>query len=130
MTLDKLIEQIRPCPGVYIGKLSITRFQMYLYGWRNALRDRGIETQEDKTAADRLYQFHSYVGRKYRMAAEHGWSGILLQQVGHDERAALDLFFRDWDEFIAKPELDLAMSERMIDSEYPPTNLIEDTPNE
>lgn len=63
------------------------------------------------------------------MASELGWLRILLSQVGNDERAALELFWHNWDEFNASPDSKMT-TEQLSDREFFETGELEETTNE
>jgi len=87
--LYNLLAKIKQRPGMYLGKVSLTRLRMLLMGYSMSRGELGLQlTQEEKQFA----QFQQWVQAKYQVDSAQGWETIILSQV-NDEKLAFDLFF-------------------------------------
>ena len=93
--LYDLLARIKQRPGMYLGKVSLTRLKMLLMGYGMSRGELGLQlTQEEKQFA----QFQQWIQRKYQINSSEGWESIILSQV-EDEKLAFDLFFELFEQF-------------------------------
>lgn len=93
--LYDLLARIKQRPGMYLGKVSLTRLKMLLMGYGMSRGELGLQlTQEEKQFA----QFQQWIQRKYQINSSEGWESIILSQV-EDEKLAFDLFFQLFEQF-------------------------------
>ena len=93
--LYDLLARIKQRPGMYLGKVSLTRLKMLLIGYGMSRGELGLQlTQEEKQFA----QFQQWIQRKYQINSSEGWESIILSQV-EDEKLAFDLFFELFEQF-------------------------------
>lgn len=93
--LYDLLTRIKKRPGMYLGKVSLTRLKILLMGYSMSRGELGLQlTQEEKQFA----QFQQWIQRKYQINSSQGWETIILSQV-EDEKLAFDLFFELFEEF-------------------------------
>jgi hypothetical protein len=93
--LYNLLARIKQRPGMYLGKVSLTRLKMLLMGYGMSRGELGLQlTQEEKQFA----QFQQWIQRKYQINSSEGWESIILSQV-EDEKLAFDLFFELFEQF-------------------------------
>ena len=93
--LYNLLARIKQRPGMYLGKVSLTRLKMLLMGYSMSRGELGLQlTQEEKQFA----QFQQWIQRKYQINSSEGWESIILSQV-EDEDLAFDLFFELFEQF-------------------------------
>jgi len=93
--LYNLLARIKQRPGMYLGKVSLTRLKMLLMGYGMSRGELGLQlTQEEKQFA----QFQQWIQRKYQINSSEGWESIILSQV-EDEKLAVDLFFELFEQF-------------------------------
>ncbi len=93
--LYDLLARIKQRPGMYLGKVSITRLKMLLMGYSMSRGELGLQlTQEEKQFA----QFQKWIQAKYQINSSEGWESIILSQV-NDEKLAFDLFFELFEQF-------------------------------
>ncbi|MBP0015522.1 MAG: hypothetical protein J7525_20745 [Roseofilum sp. SID3] len=93
--LYDLLARIKQRPGMYLGKVSLTRLKMLLMGYSMSRGELGLQlTQEEKQFA----QFQQWIQRKYQINSSEGWESIILSQV-EDEKLAFDLFFQLFEQF-------------------------------
>lgn len=87
--LYDLLARIKQRPGMYLGKVSLTRLKMLLMGYSMSRGELGLQlTQQEKQFA----QFQQWIQTKYQINSAQGWETIILSQV-EDEKLAFDLFF-------------------------------------
>lgn len=87
--LYDLLARIKQRPGMYLGKVSLTRLKMLLMGYSMSRGELGLQlTQQEKQFA----QFQQWIQKKYQINSAQGWETIILSQV-EDEKLAFDLFF-------------------------------------
>jgi hypothetical protein len=101
--LYDLLARIEQRPGMYLGKVSLTRLKMLLIGYSMSRGELGLQlTEQEKQFA----QFQRRVQAKYQSNLSQSWENIVLSQV-EDEKRAFDLFFELFKEFNFKSnELD------------------------
>jgi hypothetical protein len=93
--LYDLLSRIKQRPGMYLGKVSLTRLKMLLMGYSMSRGELGLKlTQQEKQFA----QFQQWIQKKYQVNFSQGWETIILSQV-EDEKLAFDLFFELFEEF-------------------------------
>ncbi|MFM5998359.1 MAG: hypothetical protein ACKPCI_23750 [Dolichospermum sp.] len=93
--LYDLLTRIKQRPGMYLGKVSITRLKMLLMGYSMSRGELGLQlTQQEK----QFSQFQKWIQGKYQINSAEGWETIILSQV-EDEKLAFDLFFQLWEQF-------------------------------
>jgi hypothetical protein len=93
--LYDLLVRVKQRPGMYLGKVSITRLKMLLMGYSMSRGELGLElTQQEKQFA----RFQQWVQEKYQINSPQGWENIILSQV-EDEKLAFDLFFELFEQF-------------------------------
>jgi hypothetical protein len=93
--LYDLLTRIKQRPGMYLGKVSITRLKMLLMGYSMSRGELGLQlTQQEK----QFSQFQKWIQGKYQINSAEGWESIILSQV-EDEKLAFDLFFQLWEQF-------------------------------
>lgn len=89
----QLLNMFRPHPHFYLGERSITRLRCFLDGFSVGYSFPCLEHSF-------FPEFQEYIERKYSERDSLSWNIILLNAVGNDEEKALDLFFREFDEFM------------------------------
>ncbi|WP_051319783.1 MULTISPECIES: hypothetical protein [Planktothrix] len=93
--LYDLLARIKQRPGMYLGKVSLTRLKMLLMGYSMSRGELGLQlTQQEKQFA----QFQQWIQTKYQINLSQGWETIILSQV-EDEKLAFDLFFELFEQF-------------------------------
>ncbi|MBD2482592.1 hypothetical protein [Planktothrix sp. FACHB-1365] len=93
--LYDLLARIKQRPGMYLGKVSLTRLKMLLMGYSMSRGELGLQlTQQEKQFA----QFQQWIQKKYQINSAQGWETIILSQV-EDEKLAFDLFFELFEQF-------------------------------
>lgn len=93
--LYNLLARIKQRPGMYLGKVSLTRLKMLLMGYSMSRGELGLQlTQEEKQFA----QFQQWIQGKYQINSSEGWESIILSQI-NDEKLAFDLFFELFEQF-------------------------------
>ena len=88
-----LILEIKKRPAMYLGHRKISCLKSFLDGWylRNPKEIRDIEI---------MGEFQDWVEKKYDMRETHSWDRILMFN-SPDEFGALELFFKELDDFLA-----------------------------
>lgn len=93
--LYDLLKRIKQRPGMYIGKVSLTRLKMLLMGYSMSRGELGLQlTEEEK----RFAKFQQWIQIKYQVNSSEGWENIILSQV-KDEKLAFELFFELFEQF-------------------------------
>lgn len=93
--LYDLLTRIKQRPGMYLGKVSLTRLKMLLMGYSMSRGELGLQlTEEEK----RFAKFQQWIQIKYQVNSSEGWENIILSQV-KDEKLAFDLFFELFEQF-------------------------------
>lgn len=90
----KLLNLIRPHPHFYLGACSITRLRSFLDGFSVGYSYPKMQPI--------LPGFQDFIEEKYSERRTISWNHILLEASGNDEEKALELFFREFDEFTEK----------------------------
>jgi phosphoribosylanthranilate isomerase len=98
----EFFEKIRERPAMYVGKKSLTRIQMFFYGFLYALDLQDIEFNQRKFGP---HYFHEWIASKLGWAeGTSGWLNMILNEVNNDEEKAVDLFYELLDEFKLEKE--------------------------
>lgn len=93
--LYDLLKRIKQRPGMYLGKVSLTRLKMLLMGYSMSRGELGLQlTEEEK----RFAKFQQWIQIKYQVNSSEGWENIILSQV-KDEKLAFELFFELFEQF-------------------------------
>jgi hypothetical protein len=93
------IEEIRECPGLYLGCSSITLLECFLHGYDYALyKNRPKEVESLFPLPFSLFDdfVMNYYGCNWSTA---GWRNIILHQANNDEEKGLAVFFELFDKF-------------------------------
>lgn len=90
----ELLNLIRPRPGLYLGARSITRLRCFLDGFSAGYSYPKMQPL--------IPDFQDFIEKKYSEIRTISWNNILLEASGNDEEKALELFFREFDEFTEK----------------------------
>lgn len=88
------LDVIRLRPSLYLGARSVTRLRCYLNGFADGYSYPKIQPL--------LPGFQKFIEEKYSEKRSIGWDTIMLEASGGDEEKALELFFREFDEFSEK----------------------------
>ncbi|GAA4276490.1 hypothetical protein [Aquimarina mytili] len=99
--MDSIVEvlnSIKQRPAMYIGRDSISCLKAFLDGWYFRNPTGVVDT-------DVMNKFQDWTEKKYSTKSSKSWSDILLYN-SQDESKALELFFKDFDEFIDNHKLD------------------------
>ena len=90
------LDQIKPRPALYLGRLSISKLDSYINGYQAACSFKGIEEQ----LTPRWALFHEFAKRKTNFyESTGGWCYMILSHCEGDEERAIELFFEYFDEF-------------------------------
>ena len=93
--LYDLLVRIKQRPGMYLGKVSLTRLKMLLMGYSMSRGELGLKlTQQEKHFA----KFQQWIQAKYQVNSPQGWETIILSEV-ENEKLAFDLFFELFEQF-------------------------------
>lgn len=93
--LQELLQLLRVRTPMYIGEHSIIRFSAFLQGYFFAIR-----LQEGNYEMPRcMSKFTEWLAEKYSITSAWDWEHILFHLANHDDKAALELFWKKWDEF-------------------------------
>ena len=93
--LYNFIERVKNSvsPGLYIGKVSLLNFQLYLQGFTRA------QWEMTGTHPKEFYDFITYIGEYFNEGSNRGWASIILKNTTSEEEA-FDTFYRLFEEFI------------------------------
>jgi hypothetical protein len=86
---DRIIQDIKARPGMFLGSCSITRLRSFLDGYQSARADLGIPRTHEERAFD---GFQSWVQARFQVTSAQGWDSIILLHSSN-EQEALQLFF-------------------------------------
>ena len=93
----EFFDKIKERPAKYVGKKSLTRIQMFFYGYCYALDLQHIEFKGEKFKS---YSFHDWIAEKLGWReSTSGWLNMILDKANGDEEKAVDLFYELLDEF-------------------------------
>lgn len=92
-----LINLIRPKPAMYFGDAKISSMRAFLNGYECASVFHNIE---DENIFPPFWYFNEWAMNTYGWSSSvAGWCNIILEENGHDEQKALQVFFDMIDEF-------------------------------
>jgi phosphoribosylanthranilate isomerase len=98
----EFFEKLKERPAMYVGAKSLTRLQMFFYGYCYALSLQDIEFPQKQFAA---YSFHDWIAKKFGWnESTSGWLNMILKEVNDDDEKAFDLFFALLEEFKLEKE--------------------------
>jgi len=93
----ELIELIKKRPVLYIGSNNITSMENFMHGYDFACLVNDIEYNNIYPL---FWYFHEWIMEKYNWnESTAGWKNIILKENNNDEIKALDVFFKQIDEF-------------------------------
>jgi len=96
-------EKIKERPAMYVGAKSLTRIQMFFYGYCYALDLQDIEFNQKQFKS---YSFHNWIAEKLGWSeSTSGWLNMILNKVNGDEEKAVDLFYEFLEEFKLEKEV-------------------------
>ena len=85
-------------PGMYIGKVSLLDFQLYLEGFTRAQWEiTGIHPKE-------FFDFKTYVGEYFDEDSNRAWAKIILKNTKSEEEA-FQTFYRLFEEYVNSLEI-------------------------
>lgn len=87
-----LLEKMKIRPGLYFGKPSITRLNIFIHGYNFAY------VEEGKLQPIDLGEFQGFIEAIYSEKRSLGWADIILEDCG-DEEEAFWKFYELFDEF-------------------------------
>lgn len=90
--LYERLQQIRMCPGMYIGKKSLICLKPYLHGMVDCVSVKG---EKDSCF---LEKFSAFVNEKVQLDQPLDWYGKIISFYP-DEEEAVDVFFQLADDF-------------------------------
>ena len=91
-----LLTKIRVRPAMYLGEWSLIRLRAFIDGYTFLAYELGIEPRDQPDFGG----FHDWVARKFGWReSTAGWTNILLQESGGDDRKGLASFFKLLDEY-------------------------------
>ncbi|NEP53799.1 MAG: hypothetical protein F6K65_35360 [Moorea sp. SIO3C2] len=94
--LFDVIEKIEKCPGMYIGRPSVTDLFMFLVGYEYARSEMDIELTE---AEAKFYEeFQPWLQEKLGVKSVTSWAKLIMLSC-HDEKVGFEYFFRLLAEF-------------------------------
>lgn len=97
-----ILEGIRKCPALYLGKVSLIRLQSFLHGYLAAFDDFQAGRDPEKLFPLPFWLFNAYISSRYPShGGEAGWGTILLDEYGTDDKKSFDAFYARYDEFTA-----------------------------
>ena len=101
-SLYDIIEEIRPRPVLFLGRLSITSLRDFLGGYQMALDKLKINENYRLLLPLPFWFFHEYVAIIYNYyESTSGWCNMILKQANNNEEDALHIFFGLFDKFKA-----------------------------
>jgi hypothetical protein len=96
VTLMETMAQIRERPSMMLGgRPSVNNLYMFLWGFAYARKDDGLGD------FDLMAGFGRHVHHRYRISSTQSWAQI-IQFYSLTEDDEMQLFWKLWDEFIAK----------------------------
>lgn len=91
MHISKMLEAIRPRPGIYLGDVSLELMVKAVEGF--CLRNPHSQKLFDG--------FQVFTEKRYNEPNMHGYKwGRIIRAFSYSDRDALDVFFKLWDKFI------------------------------
>ena len=97
-------ERIRKSPPMFLGIQSVVRLHTFINGFLFAAVQAN---EENRDYVMKFRQFNQWLAQKYAIKAMLGWSDILLQVSNNNDEAALELFWKEWDEFCKLQDLEV-----------------------
>jgi len=94
--LYEVLQKIKPRPGMYIGKPSVTHLFHFLVGYEFARGELDIESTEWEE--DFHENFQPWLQEKYHVSTSNSWANIIMLYCG-SEKEGLDSFYKLLDEF-------------------------------
>ncbi|MDJ1501192.1 hypothetical protein [Xanthocytophaga agilis] len=92
----QLLDKIKPRPGMYLGKGSISALAQFIGGYDYAFHSLGIDNPEMPP----FHMFHEWAAHRFNWyEATAGWSHIILQECEGNEARALDVFYQVLEDF-------------------------------
>lgn len=97
----EVIDMIRSRPGMYLGEFSVSKLKAFLSGYCSAVwLNKCVEFENQNKLIPLPFKFfNNFTARKFNVPKDIGWCGIILQQVGNNEKKGLELFFELLDEY-------------------------------
>jgi hypothetical protein len=109
----EILEKIRACPGMYIGRASISDLFIFLEGYKTARWELDIEPTEAEM--DFYEHFHDFLQKRYKLRTSNSWANIILFHCG-DEKEAFASFFKHLDEFMSRDKNQPLTEEKVLKS--------------
>jgi hypothetical protein len=95
VSFNKLINEIRRKPALYLSRNTIFDFNSFLLGYQVARIELGFpETEEERD----FYVFLDYIREICPVKTDHTWANLVLFYSA-DERDALNKLFGLWDDY-------------------------------
>ena len=94
--LYEVLQKIKPRPGMYIGKPSVSYLFHFLVGYEFARGELDIEPTEWEE--DFHDNFLPWIQEKYHVSTSNSWANIIMLHCG-SEKEGLDSFYKLLDEF-------------------------------
>ena len=110
--LYDLIRNIQKRPAMYLGGTSISNLRTFLAGYCFARRQLGIPQSQQE---QQFSKFQAWIQHKFNLPADRTWDRIILF-LSQDEHAALDQFFKLFDEFTQTESLNVQSNNLMAGS--------------
>jgi hypothetical protein len=101
LDLYDLIRNIQKRPAMYLGRASISNLRTFLAGYCFARRQMEVP---QTTQEQHFSEFQSWIQQKFHLNSNQTWDEIILF-FSQDENAALDQFFKLFDEFTQTEQL-------------------------
>lgn len=103
-----LLKKIKIRPGMYFGKPSITRLNIFIHGYNFA------HVEEGKARRIDLDEFQGFIEAIYSEKCSIGWADIILEDCG-DEEEAFWKFYELYGEFERRQEIIQRFVELYVD---------------
>jgi hypothetical protein len=94
--LYEVLQKIRPRPGMYIGKPSVSHLFHFLTGYEFARGELDIEPTEWED--DFHENFQPWLQKRYHVSTSNSWAKIIMLYCG-SEKEGLDSFYKLLEEF-------------------------------
>jgi len=95
--VDRL-ELLRLRPGLYVGEDSVEHLQTYVNGYRDGLRDCGVEEDELAEDFELLDTFRMWLAIDLKCKQSIGWGGMAEMKIGSSLNK-LRMFYELYDKF-------------------------------
>jgi|LSQX01.2.fsa_nt_gb hypothetical protein len=86
----ELLQEIKKCPGLYLGKSSLECLYAFLSGYKY---------HAGNNQSDCLDGFQEYVEKAYHLKTGHNWASI-IQFYSQTDKEAYYSFYKDFDNFM------------------------------